>query len=123
MSQSQNKRQIKLYKNRRTPGKQKGIRNRSNLSTKKSSKSANPKSAGNVINFYPSREEAEGIVEPEVIKHRWKPLKRIPAITIQHILLTKELDTEWKEPKQNKKSKKQKKLEWEARYGNENPEI
>lgn len=82
MSQSQHKRQIKLIKNRRTPGKQKGLRNRSNLSTKKSSKSANPKSAGNVINFYPSREEADVFIDPEVIKHRWKPLVRIPALTI-----------------------------------------
>lgn len=45
-------------------------------------------------------------MEPEVIKHRWKPLNRIPAITIEYIVKSREITIEWKEPKQNKKNKK-----------------
>lgn len=60
------------------------------------------------------------VIEESTIVNRWTKLKEIPTFTCQMIELTKELTTEFVFPqnskKQNKKNKKQKKLDWESRY-------
>lgn len=105
--------------NRRSPGK-KNRKLQSSASNKKSVRSADPKSVGlkHPINFYPAtQEQAEAIIEPEKIIHAWKQLRENPPLTIQWIEKARELNTEWKESKHTKKNKKQRKLDWEARFG------
>lgn len=87
-------------------------------SGKKSIKSENPTKIS--VNFYPGD---PNVIAPEVIKHKWKPLKRVDAVTIQYIQKTATLTTEWKESKANKKSKKQRQQDWQNKFALENESI
>lgn len=53
----------------------------------------------------------------EQIKDKWKQLRPNPPLTIQYISMVRVLESESATArKPNKKTKKQKKLEWEQKY-------
>jgi hypothetical protein len=58
------------------------------------------------LNSAAQKGEQSNIIEPEIIKHRWKKIANISPVTIQYISMTQLVTTEWKESKNNKKTKK-----------------
>ena len=80
------------------------------------------RSKGPTIDFYHNKQSSpeegkETLPDVEVveqIKEKWKQLRPNPPLTIQYISMVRVLEQESRRP--NKKTKKQKKLEWEQRY-------